>query len=227
MGRNAGWLTAAASLATLKGLGPDLIYLPEVAFDVDKFVQDVKKVAKEKNGKVFVVLSEGIKDMDGKYISEYLVSLDKDSFGHAQLGGVATVLAGIISDSLDVKVRPIEFSLLQRCAAHLASGRDVEEAYMAGKKAVEFAIAGETDRMVAMERVPGKDYEIKYTLLDVRHAANTEKKIPLSWINGQGTGLNEKFYEYALPLIQGEIKFPLEDNLPRFAKLKKVLVNKK
>lgn len=227
MGRNAGWLTAASSLASLKGLGPDLIYLPEVPFDVDKFVSDVKKVAKEKNNKVFVVLSEGIQDLEGKYVSEYLVSLNKDSFGHAQLGGVATVLAGILTDNLNIKVRPIEFSLLQRCAAHLASGRDVEEAFLTGKKAVEFAIAGETDKMVAFERLPGKDYKLKLKLLDIRYAANTEKKIPIEWINEQGTGLNEKFVEYALPLIQGDINYPLEDNLPRFAKLKKVLITKK
>ncbi|HEY8444620.1 MAG TPA: 6-phosphofructokinase [Bacilli bacterium] len=227
MGRNAGWLTAASSLASLKGLGPDLIYLPEVPFDVDKFVSDVKRVAEKKNNKVFVVLSEGIKDMDGKYISEYLVSLNRDSFGHAQLGGVATVLAGIISDNLKIKVRPIELSLLQRCAAHLASGRDVEEAFMAGKMAVKFAIEGETDSMVIIERLPGKEYKIQYKLLDIRHAANTEKKIPLSWLNEDNTGVNEQFINYALPLIQGEITFPLEDNLPRFAKLKKVLVNKK
>lgn len=227
MGRNAGWLTAASALASLKGAGPDLIYLPEVPFDVDKFVNDVKNVAKKKNGKAFVVLSEGIKDMDGKYISEYLVSLDRDSFGHAQLGGVATVLAGIISDNLKVKVRPIELSLLQRCAAHLASGRDVEEAFMAGQMAVKYAVEGETDRMVTFERLPGKEYKIKCKLLDIRQAANIEKKIPISWITEDRTGVKKEFLDYALPLIQGEINFPLEDNLPRFAKLKKVLVNKK
>lgn len=227
MGRNAGWLTAAASLASLKGNGPDLIYLPEVPFDTDKFVNDVAEVAKRKKGKVFVVLSEGIKDMDGRYVSEYLVSLNRDSFGHAQLGGVATVLGGIVNEALNIKVRPIEFSLLQRCAAHLASGRDIEEAFMAGKIAVQKAIAGETDKMIVFKRVPGKDYKIEFDLLDVHHAANAEKKIPSDWINEEQTGLTEKFAEYALPLIQGEVTIPLEDGLPRYARLNKVLIKKK
>ena len=116
----------------IKGYGPDLIYLPEQVFDVDQFVEEVKEVAAKKNNKVIVVISEGIKDRDGKYISEYLASVNKDSFGHAQLGGTATILAGIINEKTGIKVRPIEFSLLQRCAAHVGSGRDVEEAFNAG-----------------------------------------------------------------------------------------------
>lgn len=227
MGRNAGWLTATAALANLKGCGPDLIYLPEIPFDTDKFISDVARIAKKKNNNVFVVLSEGIKDMDGRYVSEYLVSLNKDSFGHAQLGGVATVLAGIVSDNLKIKVRPIEFSLLQRCAAHIASGVDVEEAFMAGVMAVKYAVSGETDKMIVFNRQEGKEYKISYDLLNVNRAANAEKKIPRSWISEDGTGVTKDFINYALPLIQGDIKYPLEDGLPRFAKLKKVLVDKK
>lgn len=227
MGRNAGWLTAASALANLKGCGPDLIYLPEIPFDVDKFINDVTRVAKKKKNKVFVVLSEGIKDLEGRYISEYLVSLDKDSFGHAQLGGVATVLAGIVNDNLKIKVRPIEFSLLQRCAGHLASAVDVEEAYMAGSMAVSYALNGFSDKMVVFNRDPkSKQYKISYELLDVHAAANVEKKIPLSWIDQENVSLNSEFYDYLLPLIQGDCKAPLEDGLPRFARLKKVLVNK-
>ena len=227
MGRNAGWLTAAASLACLKGHGPDLIYLPEVPFDTDKFVSDISEVAKHNNNKVFVVISEGIKDLDGRYVSEYLVSLNRDSFGHAQLGGVATVLGGIVSEALNIKVRPIEFSLLQRCAAHLASGRDIEEAYTAGRFAVQKAVSGETDKMVVFDRLPGEEYKIEYGLLDVRHAANAEKVIPTSWINDVRTGMKKEFLDYALPLIQGDVTIPLEDGLPRYAILKKVLVKKK
>lgn len=226
MGRNAGWLTAAASLANYKGFGPDLIYLPEIPFDVDKFVNDVKEAASKKGGKVLVVLSEGIKDMDGRYISEYLVSLDRDSFGHAQLGGVATVLAGIVSDNLKLKVRPIELSLLQRCAAHLASKVDIDEAFMAGQMAVRYAVQGETDKMVVFKRQPGPEYRISYDLLDVHHVANMEKKIPRDWINEDGTGLKQPFIDYALPLIQGVPTYPLEDGLPRFARLKKQLAKK-
>jgi len=228
MGRNAGWLTAAASLASLKGYGPDLIYLPEQAFDVDEFMADVKRVAAEKNDKVIAVISEGIRDNSGRYMSEYLVSLKKDSFGHAQLGGTATVLAGIVSDQLKVKVRPIELSLLQRCAAHLASENDIEEAYNAGVMAVRHAINGETDKMVIFVRdSKSKNYKINYELGDLELSANTEKKVPLEWIKENNTGLTADFYNYALPLIQGPSNRVTEDSLPRFAKLKKVYVPKK
>lgn len=227
MGRNAGWLTASSALASLKGCGPDLIYLPETPFDVDRFVEDVNRVASKKNNKVLVVLSEGIRDLDKRYISEYLVSLNRDSFGHAQLGGVATVLAGIISDKLKIKVRPIEFSLLQRCAAHLASGVDIEEAFNAGKMAVQFAIQGHTDKMVVFNRLPEKEYKITYDLLDIHHAANLEKKVPREWINEEGNGVTQELIDYAKPLIQGQVNYPMEDNLPRFARLKKVYVKRK
>ena len=222
MGRNAGWLTAAASLASLKGYGPDLIYLPEEVFDVDEFVEDIKKVMAEKQNKVIAVISEGIKDRTGKYISEYLASVNKDSFGHAQLGGTATILAGIVNDKLKVKVRPIEFSLLQRCGAHLASATDIEEAFMAGRMAVRNACAGVTDKMVIFERKNSKKYEIEYKLVDLALAANTEKKVPAEWILPNHKGLTQDFYDYALPLIQGEANQPKEDSLPRFARLKKV-----
>lgn len=226
MGRNAGWLTAASYLASLDGKGPDLIYLPEIAFDLDQFLADLKVVAKKKNNKVIVAISEGIKDKDGKYISEYGAKIDKDSFGHAQLGGAATVLAGIVKDELGVKVRPIEFSLLQRCAAHLASQTDVEEAFMTGRMAVKYAVAGETDQMVVFNRSKSPVYSISYDLLPVEAAANTEKKVPREWINEAGNGIKHEFADYALPLIQGDCKAPLVNGLPRFAKLAKVLVKK-
>lgn len=223
MGRNAGWLTAAASLASLKGLGPDLIYLPEQPFSVDGFLADVERVAKEKQNKVIAVISEGIKDKDGNLISEYLSSKAKDSFGHAQLGGTAAVLAGMVSDKLHIKVRPIEFSLMQRCGAHVGSGTDIEEAFMAGRMAVRYACEGETDKMVVFVRDENsKDYHIDYKLLPVEFAANTEKTIPAEWILPNHAGLTEEFAKYALPLIQGASNSPLEDGLPRFAHLKKV-----
>ena len=222
MGRNAGWLTAAASLASLKGYGPDLIYLPEQVFDVDEFIEDIKKVMAEKQNKVIAVVSEGIKDKNGKYIPELLASMNKDSFGHAQLGGTASILAGLVSEKLKIKVRPIEFSLLQRCGAHLASGTDIEEAFMAGRMAVRNACNGVTDKMVIFERKNNKKYEIEYKLVDLALAANTEKKVPESWILPNHKGLTKDFYDYALPLIQGEANQPKEDSLPRFAKLKKV-----
>ncbi len=227
MGRNAGWLTAASELARYKGQGPDLIYLPEIPFSIDKFKADLKNVLKTKN-KAIVVVSEGIKTEDGKYIPELFQDLAKDSFGHAQLGGTAQTLANLVKDEIGVKVRPIEFSLLQRCAQHLASKVDVTEAFTAGKKAVLAAVRGATDKMVVFHREEknGK-YRCSYKLMPLKLAANTEKKVPLEWINEDKTGLTMDFVNYLLPLIEGDMKAPLEDGLPRFAKLNKVLVEKK
>ncbi|MFA6866585.1 MAG: 6-phosphofructokinase [Clostridia bacterium] len=226
MGRNAGWLTAASALAQYKGLGPDLIYLPEKAFDIDKFVKQVQDVVDKNNGKCIVALSEGIKTKEGVYVAEAVAGSDvaKDSFGHSQLGGVASTLAGLIRSRIGGKVRAIEFSLMQRCGAHLASRNDVMEAFMAGEYAVKYACEGETDKMVVLNRKEGDKYEIEYGLMDIELAANTEKAVPLSWIKDDNTGMTEEYIKYALPLIQGESKAPLEDGLPRFAKLEKIKV---
>lgn len=229
MGRNAGWLTAAAALANYKNLGADLIYLPEVPFSVDKFLADVKRVMDANNGKCIACVSEGIRDKDGNFIVETLSSAKaKDGFGHTQLGGLAIQLSDLVNRTYGVKVRGIEFSLMQRCGAHIASGTDIEEAFNAGRKAVKAACAGKTDKMVAFERdMSSGSYKCKYKLIPVSEAANTEKKVPLEWITPDGTGLTEEYIKYALPLIQGSSKSPLEEGLPRFANLKKVKVEKR
>lgn len=229
MGRNAGWLTAAAALANYKNLGADLIYLPEVPFSVDKFLADVKRVMDANNGKCIACVSEGIRDKDGNFIVETLSSAKaKDGFGHTQLGGLAIQLSDLVNRTYGVKVRGIEFSLMQRCGAHIASGTDIKEAFNAGRKAVKAACAGKTDKMVAFERdMSSGSYKCKYKLIPVSEAANTEKKVPLEWITPDGTGLTEEYIEYALPLIQGSSKSPLEEGLPRFANLKKVKVEKR
>ena len=222
MGRHAGWLAASAALATAYGSGPDLIYLPECDFDMDRFLADVDELYR-KNGKVFVAVSEGIHYADGSFVSEAKTSAT-DGFGHAQLGGLAAMLAEIVKNHTGAKVRGIEFSLLQRCGAHVASATDVEEAFTAGKVAVEKAVAGETGYMVAFERemTDGK-YSCNYRLLPLESVANYEKKVPLEWINDAHNGLKEEFISYVLPLIQGEANVPKVDSLPRYAKLKKVL----
>lgn len=227
MGRNAGWLTAAAELARYKGEGPDLIYLPEVEFDFNKFILDVEK-AYARNNKVIIAVSEGIKTKEGKYVPELFSNLEKDSFGHAQLGGTAQVLAQKLKEHFGIKVRAIEFSLVQRCAQHLASKTDIEEAFNAGSEAVKAAVNKITDKMVAFKReYKDSKYVCKYELIDLHVAANTEKTVPLEWINEDKTGLTKEYIDYALPLIQGDMKAPLEDGLPRFAHLNKVLVNKR
>lgn len=228
MGRNAGWLTASAALANAKGYGADLIYLPEVPFSVDKFVEDVKKVLAKNNNKCIVCLSEGIHDENGTLIGEVLGKAGaRDSFGHAQLGGVAANLANILKEKTGVKTRAIELSLMQRCAAHCASKTDIEETFAAGKAAVKAAVNGETDKMVCYARKAGDKYECEYKLLPLELAANTEKTVPLEWITNDGTGISDEFVKYALPLIQGDPECPKEDGLPRFARLKKIAVAKK
>lgn len=226
MGRNAGWLTAASQLAIEKGQGPDLVYLPEQVFDYDKFFSDVKATL-DKQGKVIVAISEGVKDAEGKYIPEHYQELKTDSFGHAQLGGTATILAQQVQAELNVKVRAIEFSLMQRSAAHLASKIDVREAFNAGAKGVREALKGTTDKMVAFKRISSNPYKMKYVLVPLQVAANTEQKVPQEWILPNNKGLSKDFVEYALPLIQGDDKAPLEDGLPRFAQLKLIRVPKK
>ena len=222
MGRHAGWLAASAALASEFGSGPDLIYLPECDFDLDKFFADVEAIY-AKNGKVLVAVSEGIHYADGSFVSEAKTSAT-DGFGHAQLGGLAAMLAELVKQRTGAKVRGIELSLLQRCGAHLASATDVNEAYAAGKTAVEEAVKGATGKMVAFKRVyvDGK-YTCEMELLPLSSVANYEKKVPLEWINEEHNGLKHEFIDYVLPLIQGEPKLPLENSLPRYARLKKVL----
>ena len=221
MGRHAGWLTAAAGLATAQGAGPDLIYLPETDFDMDKFLADVKKVY-EQQGNCLVAVSEGIHYADGSFVSEAKTSAT-DGFGHAQLGGLAAMLADKVKSELGVKVRGIELSLLQRCAAHCASKTDVDESYMAGKAAVENAVAGKTDFMPGFTCTRGADgYKCEIELLPLSQVANTEKKVPREWINAEGNGVTQEFIDYALPLINGENVGPKVNGLPRFAHLKKI-----
>lgn len=227
MGRNAGWLTASTAVARDCGYGPDLIYLPEKVFDMEKALCEIEKVYKTR-GKCLVAASEGLMDKDGNYISKYL---DKhpvitDSFGHTQLGGLACTLAHVIKNRLAVKkVRGIEFSLLQRCASHCASLTDINESLMAGTEAVNAAISGVNGKMAGFERVNDNGaYSCKIIFNDLSIAANKEKKIPLEWINDEGNGLKKPFLDYIYPLIQGEPQIAIENGVPRYARLKKKLV---
>lgn len=222
MGRNAGWLTASSALAAAKGQGPDLIYLPELTFSKEQFLADVKRVY-EKTGKVIVAVSEGAKYADGTYVADSGV---RDSFGHAQLGGVATTLANFAKQELGCKVRGIELSLLQRCAAHCGSANDVNESFMAGETAVLKAVEGLTDYCIGFERAPGAEYKCLTKLIKLDDVANTERKVPREWINEEGNFVTEDLVNYVMPLIQGDSRPPMEDGLPRFAKLKKVPATK-
>ena len=172
MGRHAGWLAGSAALATYCGSGPDLVYLPEVDFDMERFFADVHRVYEQKNS-VLIAVSEGIHYADGSFVSEAKASAT-DGFGHAQLGGLAAILAQVLKEETGAKVRGIELNLLQRCGAHLASETDIEESVMSGKAAVENAVAGITDKMVGFQctRDNGK-YVCKTELLNLTDVANT------------------------------------------------------
>ena len=225
MGRHAGWLTAAAALATKYGAGPDLIYLPETDFDMDSFLSDVERVYKE-TGSCMVAVSEGIHYADGSFVSEAKTSAT-DGFGHAQLGGLAAYLANVVKAETGAKVRGIELSLLQRCAAHCASQTDIDESFAAGQAAVTNAVAGITDKMVGFERsYENGKYVCNIKLFDLDIVANTEKTVPREWINENGDGMKQEFIDYALPLIQGETQLVKEDGLPKFVHLKKVKASK-
>jgi len=221
MGRNAGWLTASSALAGLSGSPPDLIYLPELPFCMEAFLRDVEAVYKKKT-KCLVTVAEGAQYADGTFVAHAKTSTT-DGFGHAQLGGTAAQLAAKVTEKLGVKTRGIELSLLQRCAAHLASQTDIDEAFLAGKSAVEHAISGGTGKMAAFTReTKNGKYHCGITYQPLSICANAEKKIPREWINEDGTHVKQELIDYVLPLIQGENNRKLENGLPRFAKLKKI-----
>ncbi len=222
MGRHAGWLAGSAALADTIGCGPDLVYLPEVDFDMEQFLADVERIYKA-NGNCIVAVSEGIHYADGSFVSEAKTSAT-DGFGHAQLGGLASLLANICKEKLGAKVRGIELSLLQRCAAHAASKTDMDESYLAGKTAVEAAVSGETDKMVAFDCTRDNGvYQCATKLIGLTDVSNVEKKVPREWINEAGNGVLPAFIDYALPLIQGETDMEKVNSLPRFVHMKKVL----
>lgn len=223
MGRHAGWLAGVSALAGVIGHGPDLIYLPEVPFDFDQMHEDARQVLKKKNV-VMISVSEGIMTADGTLVAEQLSSRATDSFGHKQLGGVAALLADELADELGVKVRGIEFSLLQRCAAHAASGRDIEEALLAGRSGVKAALDGVSGVMIGFKRAEGEPYRCEIIHVPLAETANKEKVVPRAWINEAGNYVTQDFIDYALPLIEGEPHQKHENGLPRFARLKKIRV---
>jgi len=226
MGRNAGWLTAASALARNVGLpAPHLIYLPEVPFDKDAFITNVKdKISSGGDPQVIVAVSEGLKLEDGSYIADTGGALD--SFGHPTLSGVAQVLESLVTDKLgsDIKTRAIQFSTLQRSAAHIASGTDLEEAFQCGFRAVEAALEGTTSIMVTMERTSNSPYAIKYDVTPLSEVANKEKKVPLEWITKDGTDVSNEMIEYLKPLITGEVSPCTEQGLPVYFRFDRNLI---
>jgi 6-phosphofructokinase 1 len=216
MGRNAGWLTGAASLAKSEDCeGVDLLYLPELSFDLEKFMDKIGELLQKKNS-VVVAVSEGIKTADGKYVFELANHTEfVDSFGHKQLSGTARYLSELISEKYGCKTRSIELSSLQRCAGHLTSRVDITEAYQVGGYAVKSAFEGETGKMVILKRVSSDPYICTTDLYDIHEIANIEKKVPLEWITEDGTNVSEEFKNYIRPLIQAELTPVMITGQPR------------
>ena len=222
MGRNAGWLTGAAALSAGEDCeGPDLIYLPEVAFDIEDFLSRVKKLL-EKKPFVIAAVSEGIRLEDGRYVCELTDGVDfVDAFGHKQLTGTANYLARRLSQEIGCKTRSIELSSLQRAASHLASRIDILEAFQVGGAAVKAADEGDTGEMVILKRISDDPYQCTTELRNVHKVSNVEKTVPREWINKNGTYVTEEFISYVRPLIQGDVSPVMVDGIPRYLYHKK------
>ncbi len=221
MGRNAGWLTSAASLAAGDDCeGVDRIYLPEAAFDPEAFVQDIRAL-QETKGNVVVAVSEGIRTADGRYVCELQEELGpKDAFGHKILTGTARYLAGLLTERLGTKARAIELSTLQRCSSHTASRTDITEAYQVGGAAVKAASEGHTGEMVGLCRLSDDPYQCATVTHDIHEIANREKRIPLEWITPDHANVTEELRRYLRPLIQAELTPIYVNGLPKHIYLK-------
>lgn len=220
MGRHAGWLAAAGVLARkYKGDNPVLVYLPEVAFDQEAFLNKVQ-TALETTPNLVVCISEGINDGKGTFVCELASDVGVDTFGHKMLTGSGKYLENLVKERLGVKVRSVELNVCQRCSSAMLSGTDQKEAIASGAYAVKCAVEGETGKMIAFRRgadVKQDGYYVDYVTEDVNQICNQEKTVPLEWITEDGSDLGEEFLDYALPLIQGTVTVPQEGGLPRFA----------
>ncbi|MFP5506905.1 MAG: 6-phosphofructokinase [Gammaproteobacteria bacterium] len=224
MGRHAGWIAAAGGLASTKDTEiPIVILFPEVTFDKDKFLKKVDGLVK-KFGYCTVVVSEGVKGADGKFLADQGL---RDAFGHAQLGGVAPVVASIVKDGLGLKYHWGVADYLQRAARHIASKTDVEMAYAMGKAAVEFALKGHNSVMPTVDRISNKPFKWKVGMAPLAKVANVEKMMPKDFITKDGFGITDKCRTYMEPLIKGEDYPPYKDGMPQYVRLKNVAVPKK
>ena len=215
MGRNAGWLTAAAALARNEYSDiPQLIYLPEVPFSTEAFINDVQQVL-ESTDNVVVALSEGLQDENGTYLSATQAACDK--FGHAQLSGVGKILENLVKEEIGVKCRSVEINILQRCAAHMASAADLEESELLGEKAVEYAEMGKTGYMTTIVRTSNEPYEYKIETAELGGIANQVKQVPIEWISESGNDVTSEMIEYVRPLVCGEVELEYKDGVPVYA----------
>ena len=224
MGRHAGWIAAAGGLASSPDCEiPIVILFPEITFNKAKFLAKVDQYVKQ-YGYCSVVVSEGVKGEDGNFLADQGL---RDAFGHAQLGGVAPVVANIIKEGLSLKFHWGVADYLQRAARHIASKTDVEQAYAMGKAAVEYALAGHNSVMPTIVRESSKPYKWSVGMAKLSEVANVEKMMPANYISEDGFGISQACRDYLLPLIEGEDYPPYKDGLPDYVRLKSVAVAKK
>ena len=211
MGRHAGWLTAASVLARkFEGDNPVLIYLPEVAFDTDAFIEKVKEKLQTTSNLV-VCISEGINDGNGTFVCELASDVGVDNFGHKMLTGSGKYLENLVKEKLGVKVRSVELNVCQRCSSSCLSATDLNEAVESGRFAVKAAIDGETGKMITFIRKSSEPYELEFGTADVNIICNMEKPVPQKWITENGSDIGGEFIAYARPLVQGNVEVPMKD----------------
>lgn len=216
MGRNAGWLTAAAALARNEyNDAPDLIYLPEVEFDTERFLNDIQEVFTRKRC-VVIAVSEGIKDKNGQYLDTDSKYIKTDAFGHVLHSGTGKLLETLVYKRFKCKVRSIELNVLQRCAMHIGSKTDLNESFMVGQTAIETAKTAASGIVIGMKRISNDPYQIEYISNNVSDVANYEKQIPREWINEAGNDINFELKQYLAPLILGEIKIAYKNGIPEY-----------
>ena len=224
MGRHAGWIAAAGGLAAGKaGEAPHIILFPEIPFDEERFLARTRECV-EKYGYCAIVVSEGVRNAEGRFLSD---AGTRDAFGHAQLGGVGPVVAQLVKDKLGYKYHWAVADYLQRSARHIASKVDVEQAYAVGKAAVEFAVKGHNSVMPAIVRTSNRPYRWKIGMAPLEKVANVEKMMPRDYITPDGFHITAKCRRYLAPLIQGEDYPPYQDGLPRYVVLRNRPVRKK
>ena len=214
MGRHAGWLTASSCCLRANGeIAPHLIYLPEVHFNAEKFIEDVKRIQAEHNA-VIVAISEGVRNEDGNFAGEAFQSQKSDAFGHQYLSGIGKCLENLVSEKIGCKVRSIELNVMQRCSSHIASLTDLTESEKIGEAAVEAALEGKTGRMMCYIRESNSPYSIKISDVPVSETANHEQFFPLEWITEDKNNVTDDALNYFLPLIQGENEVKMKNGMP-------------
>ncbi|NLP25982.1 MAG: 6-phosphofructokinase [Clostridiales bacterium] len=222
MGRYAGWLAASSCVLRERGeTAPHLIYLPEVPFSTEKFVEDIKAKQKEHKA-VIVAVSEGIKAEEGCYVAECYQSGENDAFGHKYLSGVGKMLEDLVKKEIGCKVRSIELNVMQRCSSHIASKTDIDEAESIGSNAVLAALNGDTGKMMVFDRISDNPYRMEIKTVDVGGVANHVKYFPIEWINEEKNNIKDEAIQYFLPLIQGELSIKMDKGMPVHFRIKNI-----